>query len=434
VLKALVRRVIAITALAAVLPAAPAGAVSESGLRASLARFIGPAGAGSGAMVVEVPSGRTLFSRRPDVLRVPASNEKLYTTSVALTRFGPNGRFVTRVLGDGSIAPDGTYAGTLYLRGGGDPTFGTASFVRRAWGTGGLIGDLATQLRDAGILRVQGAIIGDESYFDRRRGGPASGYAFDPYIGAPMSGLAFNRGLANERGGAIQSRPATFAADQLRRALRAIGVSVRGVADQGRTPPGARELASVSSPPISTLIRLTNVPSDNYLAEMLLKDLGARFGAGGSTAAGAAVVRARLATFGLAPHVFDGSGLSRRDRTSPRQVARLLLQMASAGTLTAPFQGSLAVACRSGTLASRMCRGAAAGRCRGKTGTLAGVSALSGYCFLPGGRTVAFSILMNGVNVSAAHTLQDRMAAAIASYRPTPVAPPPSGAQPATRR
>jgi D-alanyl-D-alanine carboxypeptidase/D-alanyl-D-alanine-endopeptidase (penicillin-binding protein 4) len=431
-----VRRLIALTALALLaaggLSAAPATAISEGGLRASLSRSLGPAGAGSGALVVDVPSGRTLFSRRPDVLRVPASNEKLYTTSVALMRFGADGRFVTRVLGDGGLGADGTYTGTLYLRGGGDPTFGTDSFVQRAWGTGGLISDLAGRLQGAGILRVRGAIVGDESYFDRRRGGPSTAYAFDPYIGSPLSALAFNRGLANERGGAIQSTPATFAADQLGRALRAIGVSVRGTAGQGRTPPGARELATVSSPPVSTLIRLTNVSSDNYLAEMLLKDLGARFGPIGSTAAGAAVVRTRLVALGIAPHVFDGSGLSRRDRTSPRQLVRVLQEMVSAGTLTAPFQASLAVACRSGTLASRMCRGAASGRCRGKTGTLSNVSALSGYCFLPGGRTVAFSILMNGVNVSAARSLQDRMAAAIASYRPTTVAPPP-GAQPAGR-
>lgn len=415
------------------LPAAPAAAVSESGLRASLARWIRPAGAGSGAVVVDLASGRTLFSRRPDVLRVPASNEKLYTTSTALARFGPDGRFTTRVLGDGTLGGDGTYTGTLYLRGGGDPTFGTDTFVRRAWGTGGLVSALAGQLQERGIVRVRGPVVGDESYFDRLRGGPATGYAFDPYIGAPLSALAFNRGLANEGGGSIQSSPATFAADQLRRALRAVGVGVTGAAGQGRTPPGARELGSVNSPPISTLIRLTNVPSDNYLAEMLLKDLGARFGPIGSTAAGAAVVRARLRSLGIAPHVVDGSGLSRRDRTSPRQVVRLLGQMAGAGTLAAPFQGSLAVACRTGTLASRMCGGPASGRCRGKTGTLSNVSALSGYCFLAGGRTLAFSILMNGVNVSAAHTLQDRMAAAIASYRPTPVAPP-SGAQPARAR
>jgi D-alanyl-D-alanine carboxypeptidase/D-alanyl-D-alanine-endopeptidase (penicillin-binding protein 4) len=92
--------------------------------------------------------------------------------------------------------------------------------------------------------------------------------------------------------------------------------------------------------------------------------------------------------------------------------------MATAGSLTEPFRASLAVACRSGTLAYRMCGSAASGRCRGKTGTLTGVSALSGYCTLPGGRTIAFSFLMNGVDVYGARSLQNRMAIAIARYRP----------------
>ena len=116
-----------------------------------------------------------------------------------------------------------------------------------------------------------------------------------------------------------------------------------GRAREGPTPPGTAELASVDSPAMSTLIRLTNVPSDNYLAEMLLKDLGAAFGAGGSTAAGAAVVRARLAGFGIRPAALvDGSGLSHRDHTSPRQVVTLLSRMAASPTLAQPFRSSLA--------------------------------------------------------------------------------------------
>jgi D-alanyl-D-alanine carboxypeptidase/D-alanyl-D-alanine-endopeptidase (penicillin-binding protein 4) len=429
-----VRRVFALNALVALALAAsatPATASPDSALRTSLSRSIASAGAASGAMVVDLASGRTLFSRRPDAYRVPASNQKLFTSSVALLRFGPNARLTTRVLGTGSQGADGTYTGDLYLRGGGDPTFGSPSFVRRVWGTGASVTDLADQLVAEGILRVRGAVVGDESYFDRRRGGPASGYAFDPYVGAPLSALAFNRGLANERGSAIQARPATFAADQLRRALVAEGIPVTGRAREGLTPDGARELASVTSPTISTLIRLTNVPSDNYLAEMLLKDLGARFAGAGSTAAGAGVVRSRLAPLGVYPRVVDGSGLSRFDRTTPRQVVRVLRYMAFSTTAGLAFRGSLAVACRSGTLASRMCGTPAAGRCQGKTGTLGGVSALSGYCSPPGGGTVVFSFLMNGVNVTGARRLQNTMAAAIARYRPTPVQAPPVGAQPA---
>jgi serine-type D-Ala-D-Ala carboxypeptidase/endopeptidase (penicillin-binding protein 4) len=172
----------------------------------------------------------------------------------------------------------------------------------------------------------------------------------------------------------------------------------------------------VDSPTMATLARLTNRPSDNYFAETLIKDLGARFGGTGSTAAGARVVKAALARFGVRPSVVDGSGLSYADRTTPRQVVTFLAGLWR-GAAGSAFDGSLAGACRSGTLGGRMCGTAASGNCRGKTGTLTAVSALSGYCRAANGHTIAFSILMNGVDVGRARFRQDNMAAAIARYR-----------------
>jgi D-alanyl-D-alanine carboxypeptidase/D-alanyl-D-alanine-endopeptidase (penicillin-binding protein 4) len=78
---------------------------------------------------------------------------------------------------------------------------------------------------------------------------------------------------------------------------------------------------------------------------------------------------------------------------------------------------SLPIAGRDGTLDNRMRHGRARGRCHAKTGTLTGVSALSGYCRTRGGRTVVFSILMNRVNVTGARRIQDRMAQALAGWR-----------------
>jgi len=112
----------------------------------------------------------------------------------------------------------------------------------------------------------------------------------------------------------------------------------------------------------------------------------------------------------------DGSGLTRSNRVTPAQVARLLVAMrkTAAGD---DFSNSLPVAGREGTVADRMRGTAAAGRCRTKTGTLTGVSALSGYCFNRDGKVMAFSILMNRVSdLSQAHLQQDRMAALIARY------------------
>ena len=160
---------------------------------------------------------------------------------------------------------------------------------------------------------------------------------------------------------------------------------------------------------------MTNVPSDNFDAEMLLKDLGAHFGAGGTTTAGAAVVRAQLATFGVHPRIVDGSGLSRADRTTPRQVVRLLERMQ--GSEFAPeFGGSLPVVGRTGTMRRRMRGTVAQDRCQTKTGTLRAVSALAGYCQTTGGRTVAFAMLMSTVFITRAHGVQDRMTEAIATY------------------
>ena len=128
-------------------------------------------------------------------------------------------------------------------------------------------------------------------------------------------------------------------------------------------------------------------------------------------------MRRTLAGFGLHPTVVDGSGLSRGNRTTPRDVVRLLTRMADSASAPA-FEDSLAVAGRNGTLDKRMRRTAAQDHCRAKTGTLSAVSALAGYCLTTGGSRVAFAFLMNGLNVSAARRLQDRMTVALARYAP----------------
>ena len=108
-----------------------------------------------------------------------------------------------------------------------------------------------------------------------------------------------------------------------------------------------------SSPPVASIVRQMNQPSDNYIAEMLMKGLGSQFGAAGSTAAGGAVMRRRVRRFDIAPTIVDGSGLSRSNRTTPRQVVRLLTGM-DASEAAVAFDQSLAVAGRNGTLDSRM--------------------------------------------------------------------------------
>jgi D-alanyl-D-alanine carboxypeptidase/D-alanyl-D-alanine-endopeptidase (penicillin-binding protein 4) len=164
---------------------------------------------------------------------------------------------------------------------------------------------------------------------------------------------------------------------------------------------------------MATLIRLTNTPSDNYLAEMLLKDIGAAFGGEGSTAAGAAVVRAQLASFGIRPALNDGSGLSRTDLTTPRQVVTVLERMAG----NADFVNSLAIGGETGTLQDEM-RGTAAQRnCVGKTGTLHDVANLAGYCTARDGHKLVFAFLMNQLaDPIRGHAIEAKMAVALAKY------------------
>jgi D-alanyl-D-alanine carboxypeptidase/D-alanyl-D-alanine-endopeptidase (penicillin-binding protein 4) len=397
--------IVALLLVAALAPAA-AQAGGPAATRAALASQMRWAGAGSGAIAVDLDSGRTIYAKRPDTPRTPASVEKLYTTSTALTRYGVDGHLSTRLLGDTGVDPAGELIGNLYLRGGGDPNLGAAQAAQ-----------LADHLvLDLGLRDVTGGVIGDESAFDSLRGPPSEGYRTTSNVG-PLSALTFNRGRTGAWRPYWQASPPLFAARAFRRELRRRGVRIGGAARVGATPPVAIPLAEQPSMSIADLARVTNQPSDNFNAETLIKALGAEFGAGGTTSAGAVVVRRTMAGFGLRPRVVDGSGLSRANRTTPRQVVQLLQHMATDQAGPA-FEASLAVAGRNGTLDTRMRRTAARDRCHAKTGTLRFVSALAGYCQTTAGARVAFAFLMNGVNVYGARALQDRMATALARYSP----------------
>jgi serine-type D-Ala-D-Ala carboxypeptidase/endopeptidase (penicillin-binding protein 4) len=409
-----------LTALFALLlcgvPAARASAQGSAALQARLARQLALAGPHDGAYVYDLNEKRALFGTRATAMRPPASVEKLYTATTALARFGPEARLATTVYGVGKLAPGGVWEGTLYLRGGGDPTFGSSAFIRAHYGgVGASISVLVSQLvHRLGIRSVTRGVRGDESWFDSLRGEPSSGFAHDPFLEGTLSALSFNRGETGSERGA--HAPAAFAARRLWAALRAAGVHMRGRIAAASTPPGATPLAQVASPTVAQLLGLMLPPSDNFFAETLLKDLGAQFAGHGTTGAGAGIVAATISSlFGIHPRVVDGSGLSPHDETSPFEVAQLLVSLYETPTGVLLRQ-RLAVAGRTGTLERRMRHTAAAGRCEGKTGTLTGVSNLVGYCRTLGGHELAFAIFTDSIPVEAAHIFQDRMAETIAGY------------------
>jgi D-alanyl-D-alanine carboxypeptidase/D-alanyl-D-alanine-endopeptidase (penicillin-binding protein 4) len=422
---------VALLAFAAA-PAASGTADAAAGrtLQSDIARQLSLAGPADGAYVYDLTSGRVLFSERAGTARPPASVEKLYTATTALRLFGPGARLDTSVLGAGQMAPDGVWEGDLYLRGGGDPTFGSSAFIRGHYGgVGTSVSALASQLlHTVGIHRVTGSVLGDETALDSLRGEPSSGYAFDPFLEGTLSALAFNRGESGSLGG--PHAPAAFAAHALWAALKADGVTVDGTSGAATTPPGTLPLTAAPSPTVSELLGLMLPASDNFFAEMLIKDLGASFGGAGTTAAGAAVVKRTIGLMlGSAPRVVDGSGLSPADRTSPFQVVRLLTSLYPTAT-GAILRSHMAVAGRTGTLRLRMRHTGAAGRCQGKTGTLTGVSNLAGYCSSANGHTVAFAVFTDGIAIEAAHSFQDHIAISIANA--TLPGPLPAGGSPAT--
>ena len=373
------------------------------------------AGRFSGAYVVDLSANRVLYAKNANTGRLPASVEKLYTTTTVLQRFGPSATLTTSVLGSGTQA-GGTFTGTLYLRGGGDPTFGSSTFDSANYGTGATIQQLVSALQTAtGITALNGNVMADETMFDSDRGTPATGNEPSIDTEGELSALAYNRGWANSIGTVYFKHPAVQAGQELVAALKAAGIRVpRHVkVTAGRTPQDATTLASVHSPPMATLVSLTNTPSDNFFAEMLIKDLGARFGSGGTTAAGAAVVQAQMVkSFDIHPRLNDGSGLSRSDLTTPVQVVTLLRAMAA----DAQFTASLAVAGETGTLQHEMRGTYAQGRCRGKTGTLHDASNVVGYCQAKDGHSLAYALMMNGIVPDYAHPIQDRMQVALAKY------------------
>jgi D-alanyl-D-alanine carboxypeptidase/D-alanyl-D-alanine-endopeptidase (penicillin-binding protein 4) len=308
------------------------------------------------------------------------------------------------------------WEGDLYLHGGGDPTFGSSAFITRHYGG---IGTSVTQLVSTlvntdGIHEVTGRILGDESYWDSRRGEPSSGYTFDPFLEGNLSALEFNRGAeGHERG---PHAPAAYAARELRAALTAAGVRVLGTSGAATAPGGTTELAAALSPTVTELLGLMLPPSDNFFAESLVKDLGARYGGAGTTSAGAAVVGNTIASLlGVHLHVVDGSGLSPADLTSPYQVAFLLTALAATPTGTV-VREHMAIVGHTGTLALRMRHTWASGHCVGKTGTLTGVSNLAGYCTTEDGHTLVFAIFTDNIATGLAHIFQDHMTITVADY------------------
>jgi D-alanyl-D-alanine carboxypeptidase/D-alanyl-D-alanine-endopeptidase (penicillin-binding protein 4) len=391
-----------VAVVTALLLAGPAGA-GGSPLAKRLARALAVphvSQARTGAVAFDLQTGATLFSEHEALPLAPASNEKLAVTYAALIGLGPAYRIETDVVGRGH-RQGSVWQGSLLLVGHGDPTLSRTGLAA-----------LAREVRAAGIRRVTGAVFGDESFFDSRR--TVAGWRASYYINEcpALSALTVDRGTYRGR---FSRNPALSAALGFRDALRRAGVAVGGAGlgvQHGEEVP----LAALDSRPLSEILRYMDRESDNFTAELLLKQLGAIDGAAGTSPAGAAYVRSVLAQAGVplaGVRIVDGSGLSLLDRLTARALAAILREAWADEQVRPVLVAALPVAGINGTLAHRMRRPPARGNVRAKTGTTWQASALSGFVR----RRYVFSVLQNGNPISSfwARRAQDRFATALAA-------------------
>lgn len=346
----------------------------------------------TGAVAVDLRTGRKIFSLNEQRSLQPASTEKLAVAFAALRELGPEFRIETDVLGEGELVGT-TWEGSLVLKGFGDPTLTRAG-----------LRTLARGVRTFGIRRVTGGVVGDESYFDAQRA--VSGWKPSYLIeeSPPLSALIVDRGKV---GGVTSRNPALSAAALFKAELQAAGVVVAGRARVGSTEAADFPLAFVHSAPLGELVRSMGLESDNFTAEMLLKQLGANETGLGTSARGAAVVTATLRVLGVplgGVRVVDGSGLSLLNRLTATSLVSLLQLAWTDQAVRTPFVRTLPVAGVSGTLKRRL--RPARGRVLAKTGTTSGASTLAGYA----ANRYAFAVLHNGRPVATtwARRAQDR--------------------------
>ena len=357
---------------------------------------------GDGTCFVVNTGNHILASHGADTPLIGASTQKLLVAAAALSTLGPDSTFTTRVVA--AQAPSDGAVDRVWLVGGGDPVLATGDYASFLQSQGKTHGDVVTSLEtlaDAvvakGVRSIPGGVVGDDSRYDRQRYLPTwkDSYRTDGEIG-PMSALTVNEGFGtwSPARKVVVDDPTRNAAARLTDLLRARGVQV-GAPDTGNAPGTATEIASVVSPPLHAIVGSMLSSSDNLTAEMLTKELGVHASKDGSTAAGVAAIAAKLKELGVPiadGSLKDGSGLDRGDRvTCANLVAALTL--ADRPGLATLYDG-LPVAGQSGTLFDQFVGTPLAGNFRGKTGSLDGVTGLTGVFDL--GRRIRFAFLDNG--------------------------------------
>ena len=360
-----------------------------------------------GIKVVAVETGEVIYEKNPHQLHHPASTTKLFTAATALARLGSDYQFETTVYVDANA--DIQVPGNIYLKGRADPVLQPHHIVK-----------LADILLETGVKSIQGDIVVDTTYLDTVREGP--GWMWDD---RPLRISALSiRQIEPEPG--TRSR-ALACGYLLKNELMEKGIEVTGDVVPGTVPLDARRVAKHLSPPLADIIKLMNKPSDNWIAELLFKAIGAEvMGEPGTWQKGRDAVTEFLSeTVGELPaHRFvDGSGLSRYNLLNVELLTKLLIYMYQNFELMPEYLASLPVAGIDGTLRNRMQSVSAEKMLRAKTGTLSGVSALAGYAVTTDDEVFAFGILISHYvgPATPARDIQDQVGNYLTGFSRHPV-------------
>lgn len=397
-------------------------------LASRLRRALGDPALGGrvGAAVVDVATGDSLYAERADLGITPASTTKVVTGVAALASLGPDARLRTRVVHVQNTQQAKNAKNTVVLVGGGDPTLAGpkakkdgGSYPKQASLTV-LAERTAEALKTRGITAV--TVAYDDSLFTGSPLGPGwkPGYVPEGSV-APVSALAIDEGRRSPGDRARVPDPARTAATAFARLLAKEGVKTGATVKKVRAPRDARELAAVESAPVYALVERMLTLSDNDLAEALARHVAIKEGQPASFEGAAKATAHVLARLGVGEGitVFDGSGLSTRNRITPAALTRLLSVAASPANphLHAVVSG-MPIAGFSGTLDRRFAAEAAkegVGVVRAKTGTLNGVNTLAGLVTTGDGRLVVFAFMADRVppGWGKAEAALDRLAAIV---------------------
>lgn len=348
-----------------------------------------------GIKVVAVETGEVIYEKNSHKLHHPASTTKLFTAATALAKLGSDFQFETTLYADTIIK--GEVVGNIYLKGRADPVLQPQDVVK--------LGDALLQ---SGVTSIQGQIVVDETYLDAVWEGP--GWMRDD---RPLwiSALSIRE---VEPDGNKMSR-ALACGHLLKTALIDKGIHVTGKVVSGTVPSDAHSIAKHLSPPLTDILRLMNKPSDNWVAELLFKTIGAEvMGEPGTWKKGREAIAEFLGEIMDEPpaHRFvDGSGLSRYNLLNAELLTKLLIYMYHNFELMPEFLASLPIAGVDGTLKNRMQDVSAEKVLRAKTGTLSGVSALAGYTVTADDEVFAFGILISHYvgPARSARSIQDKI-------------------------